>query len=178
MPRHLDRRAANHDAAAERQRHRHPVPGIEAGCAGVVRAAQGTTGTPDSAASCATPASGLTPRASRPIRRYANQVALPEHRQQIPQAGRTASRRRTHDRQDAEAPHDGADELSVAVLADQGVDRRRAVERQLAGDQRQSRHQRQELVPEGKHRRGAGTVRPKCSCPSSVHRVVRSAKAR
>ena len=96
----------------------------------VVRAAQGSTGRPETAASCATPGAATPARAARPVRGDRHHVALRQHPQQHPHAGGAALRRRPGatpragggmHHVEVEAAHHLADEAAVAVAGDQDM---------------------------------------------------------
>ena len=169
---------AHHHAAAERLRHHHAVPGRQhpaprglrgarqhrhAGQRGELRDARG----------------GLAARAARTVRRDRDVVAAGQQVEQRPQALGAAARRRTEHHVEREAADHGADELAVAVPADQHVD---AVAACALGDWRASIHSIG-IIGRRSCQKATTTGAPAacgaiCSLPSSDQRVVRSAKAR
>ena len=58
-----------------------------------------------------------------------------------------------------ELAHHRANDLAIAMPADQSMDRRRVVGGRPASQHRQRRHQRQMLMPEAEHGRRTGSMR-------------------
>src|ERR1700742_3028273 len=106
------------------------------------------------------PCSGLTARAFGAVRCDTNDLAEAQGREQIAQPGGAAAGRGSVDRLNAETADNPANELTVAVLADQSMDGCQAVNREAAHEHWQGWHQRQELMPEGENGRSAGDLRP------------------
>jgi hypothetical protein len=128
MTRHGDAWSADDDAPSERQWHRHSVPGVqqEPSCRTGGEWHDRNIG---QGSELCHPGRGLAPRAFRPIRRDTNEMSLSEFKQKISQNGRAAAGGGSQDGQNAEAPDNRTNEAAVAVLADQGINRRRTIER-------------------------------------------------
>ena len=173
--RHRDRRQAHHDAAAERLRHHHAVPGPQHPAPRGLRGAwqhrhAGQRGELGDARG------GDAARPARAVRGDRDMVAAGQQGEQDAQTLGAAARGRTEHHIEREPADDGTDEASVAVAADQDVRavRRLAPALGLAGLHPQHRHHRQPLVPERHHNRRTGGMR--CHVLVALHRPARRAQ--